>query len=67
MVHLDGTVERLVANNEDDVVDPWEVTNGVKGYNRTARHIVYVAGARHTAKSPRTPARLGSSGHWRPM
>ena len=33
MVHLDGTVERLVAHNEDDVVDPWEITNGAKGYN----------------------------------
>ena len=29
MVHLDGTVERLVANNEDDVVDPWEITKDV--------------------------------------
>ena len=44
MVHLDGTVERLVANNEDDTVDPWEITNGAKGHNQTARHIVYVGG-----------------------
>ena len=29
MVHLDGRVERLVNNNEDANVDPWEVTNGV--------------------------------------
>ena len=44
MVHLDGRVERLVANNEDAYVDGWEVTNGAKGYNSTSRHIVYVGG-----------------------
>lgn len=58
MVHLDGTVERLVENNEDDVVDPWEVTNGAKGHNRAARHIVYVGGVAADGKTPkdtRTP------------
>ena len=58
MVHLDGTVERLVENNEDDVVDPWEVTNGAKGHNSTARHIVYVGGVAADGKTPkdtRTP------------
>ena len=44
MFHLDGTVERLVANNEDAVVDAWEVTNGATGYNGVSRHIVYVGG-----------------------
>ena len=44
MVHLDGRVERLVNNNEDAQVDPWEVTNGAKGYNSISRHIVYVGG-----------------------
>lgn len=61
MVHLDGTVERLVANNEDDVVDPWEITNGAKGYNRTARHIVYVGGCEAHSQKPedtRTPRQL---------
>lgn len=33
LFHLDGTVERLVKNNEDAEVDPWEVTNGAAGYN----------------------------------
>ena len=33
LIHLDGKVERLVDNNEDAEVDPWEVTNGAKGYN----------------------------------
>ena len=44
MIHLDGSVERLVANNEDAWVDGWEVTNGAAGYNSTSRHIVYVGG-----------------------
>lgn len=44
MVHLDGRVERLVKNNEDAEVDPWEITNGAVGYNSTSRHIVYVGG-----------------------
>ena len=44
MIHLDGRVERLVNNNEDANVDPWEVTNGAKGYNSVSRHIVYVGG-----------------------
>lgn len=44
MIHLDGTVERLVGNNEDAEVDAWEVTNGVKGYNSVSRHVVYVGG-----------------------
>ena len=37
MIHLDGRVERLVDNNEDAQVDSWEITNGAKGYNTTAR------------------------------
>lgn len=52
MIHLDGRVERLVENNEDDVVDLWEITNGAKGYNSTARHIVYVGGVERDGKTP---------------
>lgn len=44
MIHLDGSIERLVQNNEDANVDPWEITNGVAGYNSISRHIVYVGG-----------------------
>lgn len=44
MIHLDGKVERLVRNNEDANVDPWEITNGAKGYNAVSRHVVYVGG-----------------------
>lgn len=61
MIHLDGTVERLVRNNEDAEVDPWEVTNGAKGYNTVSRHVVYVGGVSKdgkTAKDTRTAAQL---------
>lgn len=44
LIHLDGAVERLVDNNEDTNVDPWEITNGTTGYNSVSRHIVYVGG-----------------------
>lgn len=58
MIHLDGTVERLVANNEDSEVDPWEITNGAQGYNSTSRHVVYVGGVAKngTPKDTRTSA-----------
>ena len=44
LIHLDGSVERLVPNNEDRTVDPWEITNGACGYNATSRHIAYAGG-----------------------
>jgi N-acetylmuramoyl-L-alanine amidase len=44
MIHLDGTIENLIPYNEDDNVDPWELTNGVSGENSISRHIVYVGG-----------------------
>lgn len=59
MIHLDGKIERLVANNEDANVDPWEVTNGAAGFNSTSRHVVYVGGMdrqNKRATDTRTPA-----------
>ena len=44
LIRLDGTVVRLVDNNEDANVDPWEITNGAKDYNSISRHIVYAGG-----------------------
>lgn len=51
LIHLDGTVERLVDNNEDAWVDDWEVTNGVAGINSVSRHVVYVGGLASDAKT----------------
>ena len=59
LIHLDGHVERLVSNNEDANVDPWEITNGAAGYNSVSRHVVYVGGVAadgKTAKDTRTQA-----------
>lgn len=61
IIHLDGTVERIVDNNEDANVDPWEITNGAKGYNAVSRHVVYAGGCARdgtTPKDTRTPAQL---------
>lgn len=63
LFHLDGTVERLVKNNEDAEVDPWEVTNGAAGYNSVSRHVVYAGGLAKdgkTAKDTRTAAQLNA-------
>lgn len=51
LIHLNGGIEQLVPNNDDEIVDPWEVTNGVKGKNAISRHIVYVGGG--TGKRPK--------------
>lgn len=53
IIHLDGRVERIVDNNEDNNVDPWEITNGAKGYNSISRHIVYAGGMTKDMKSPK--------------
>ena len=64
MIHLDGSLERLVDNNEDANVDPWEITNGAKGYNGVSRHIVYVGGLEATTDSKgRIVAKKNSRGH----
>lgn len=55
MIHLDGGIEKLVDNNNDDVVDPWEITNGVAGYNSVSRHIVYVGGVASDGKPRKIP------------
>lgn len=53
LIHLDGTVERLVENNEDAWVDNWEITNGAKGYNSVSRHVVYAGGMDRDMKAPK--------------
>lgn len=62
LFHLDGTVERLVDNNEDAMVDAWEITNGAAGYNSISRHIVYAGGCdrKMQPKDTRTPAQLAA-------
>ena len=40
-------------NNEDANVDPWEITNGVAGYNSVSRHIVYAGGCEKDGRTPK--------------
>ena len=58
LFHLDGTVERLVENNEDGWVDNWEITNGAASYNGVSRHIEYAGGCDRNMRpqDTRTPA-----------
>jgi hypothetical protein len=44
MIHLSGVIENLVKYNDDDYVDPREITNGHAGINGITRHVVYVGG-----------------------
>ena len=62
MIMLDGELVNLVPYNDDNEVDPWEVTNGVKGINGKARHIVYVGGtdSKGNAKDTRTVPQLST-------
>ena len=44
VIRRDGTVDRLVEDNGDNVVDPWEVTNGARGVNSVSSHVCLVGG-----------------------
>lgn len=62
-IHLDGKIEYLTNNNGDDIVDPWEITNGVSGFNSISNHIAYAGGLAKdgiTAKDTRTAAQYSS-------
>jgi len=56
MILLDGRVVNLVPYDDNDYVEPWEITNGVAGINNVSRHVVYVGGcdAGMKAKDTRT-------------
>ncbi len=44
LIQLDGTLVNLREFNQDNEIDPWELTNGAKGYNGISRHVVYAGG-----------------------
>lgn len=48
IVHIDGSLENLIPFNQDNFVDNWEISNGAKGYNGKARHVMYVGGTSKT-------------------
>lgn len=49
-IHLDGRIENLVPYNEDPFIDPWEISNGARGYNGITRHVMYVGGCDRNMK-----------------
>ena len=49
LIRLDG-IEKLVGDNGDEFIDPWEITNGVAGYNSKSIHICYAGGLDENGK-----------------
>ena len=44
IIHLDGSITNITPYDQDDDVDGFEITNGVRGINSISRHVVYVGG-----------------------
>ena len=44
LVLTNGAIQYTFENDMDDTVDPWEITNGARGFNLEAVHICYVGG-----------------------
>lgn len=45
LIQLDGTLVSLQEFDQDNEVDPWEITNGARGFNSISRHVVYSGGS----------------------
>ena len=44
ILHTNGEIENVTPYNNDDNVDPWEITNGATGVNSISRHIALEGG-----------------------
>ena len=44
VIRRDGTVDKLIESNGDDIVDAWEITNGARGINSVSAHICLIGG-----------------------
>ena len=44
LITLKGSLVNLTPFDQDDDVEAWELTNGVRGKNSVSRHIVYAGG-----------------------
>ncbi len=63
MIHLGGELENLTPFDQDDEVDGYEITNGVRGINSISRHVVYVGGldaSGRNAKDTRTEQQIAT-------
>jgi len=53
LILLDGNRHQFVKHNNDLIVDSFEITNGVLGYNDISRHVCYVGGMDQWYKNPK--------------
>lgn len=53
LILLDGTLQNIIKHDNDDFIDRWEVSNGVKGLNGNAAHTAYVGGMDKEGKNPK--------------
>ncbi len=53
LIHQNGVLEELVPDNGDDIIDPWEITNGAKGLNDIAIHYAYAGGVEDDGLTPK--------------
>lgn len=53
MIMPNGAVHNLVPYDNDEVVDGWEITNGVAGLNAVSAHVVYVGGMDKAGRKPK--------------
>lgn len=44
LIQVSGSLLNLIPFNQDDIVDPWEISNGAKGFNGKSKHVVYAGG-----------------------
>jgi len=52
MIYIGGELINLTPFNQDNKVDPWEITWGAKGMNYRSRHLVYAGGLRIDPEAP---------------
>ncbi|MEK9157700.1 MAG: lysozyme [Patescibacteria group bacterium] len=67
MILLDGSLVNLIPYDEDDNVDPREISNGATGTNSIGRHLVYAGGLTKdgtASKDTRTPAQRATMEAW---
>ena len=63
IIEIDGKLVNIHPYNDDDLVNHWEVTNGMlTAFNRNAAHICYIGGIDKSgkAKDTRTPGQLAT-------
>ncbi len=52
LIHFDGEIENLTLYNDDDIVDPSEMTWGAAGINSISRHVALEGGKLVNGKTP---------------